>query len=145
VVSSPGPLYISCIVSAEFESAVSALFGQMSTVTRAGVELEQVTPDWEPEVTRFEYDRDTTPPSLAVVAAVSAATGIDPEEIEPLGAVVDADALDALGRPRSAMVGSSVQVTLSLERRTVSVDTHGAVTVTSDERVGVGSEGVNAG
>jgi hypothetical protein len=43
------------------------------------------------------------------------------------------------------MVGSSVQVTLSLERRTVSVDTHRAVTVTSDERVGVGSEGVNAG
>jgi hypothetical protein len=117
----------------------------MSTVTRAGVELEQVTPDWEPEVTRFEYDQDTTPASLAVVAAVSAATETDPEEIEPLGAVVDADALDALGRARNAMVGSSVEVTLSLERRTVSVDSHGVVTVTFDERVGVRSEGVNAG
>lgn len=117
----------------------------MSTVTRAGVELEQVPPDRGAEVARFEYDQDTTPTSLAVVAAVSAATGTDPDEMEPLEAAVDADALDALGCARNARADSSVQVTLSLERRTVSVDSHGVVTVTADERVGVESEGVTAG
>lgn len=118
----------------------------MSTVTRAGVELEPVSRNGSPEVRRFEYDQDEATASMAVVAAVSAATGVDPTDLEPLGAAVDADALNTLGCGGGATADNGVTVTLSLARRTVTVDSHGEVTVRpAHERSnspgnGVGSE-----
>lgn len=101
----------------------------MSTVTRAGVELEPVSRNESPEVSRFEYNQDVTATSMAVVAAVSAATGVDPIELEPLGSAVDADALNALGRGQDTTTDGGVRVTLSVARRTVTVDSRGEVTV----------------
>lgn len=99
----------------------------MST-TQAGFELRSGTYHPESGTHRFGYDLDATPPSMAVVAALSEATGIDAFELGPLGATVDADALDALVRVRDASEGD-LRVTFSLEDRTVTVTSNGVVTV----------------
>lgn len=113
----------------------------MSTVTQAGVELKPLPRQREPRVVCFEYDQDATSASMAVVAALSAATGVDPTDLEPLHTVVDTGALDALGSTRNATADGDIRVTLSLERRTVTVDSCGVVTVTPDERVDIREEG----
>lgn len=117
----------------------------MSTVTQAGVELEPVPRRREPDVVCFEYDQDSTSASMAVVAALSAATGADPTDLKPLQTVVNTDALDALGCARNATVDGDVRVTLSLEHRAVTVDSRGIVTVTPDERVDIRGEGGDSG
>lgn len=99
----------------------------MST-TQAGFELRSGTYHPESGTHRFGYDPDATPPSMAVVAALSEATGTDQFELGPLGATVDTDALDALVRvPEASEDG--LRVTFSLEDRTVTVASNGAVTV----------------
>lgn len=52
--------------------------------------------DWDETVSTVER----VPLSERVVGAMSDALGADPVEIDPLGEVVDADALDALFGPR---------------------------------------------
>jgi len=58
--------------------------------TQAGFELCSGTYHPASGTHRFGYDRDTTSPSMAVIAALSEVTGIDPFELGPLGATVDA-------------------------------------------------------
>lgn len=100
--------------------------------TQAGFELRSGTYHPESGTHRFEYDPDATPPSMAVVAALSEVTGIDQFELEPLGATVDTDALDALVRVGDAR-GSDLRVTLSREGHTVTVASNGVVTVGPSE------------
>ncbi|MEF8862800.1 MAG: HalOD1 output domain-containing protein [Haloarculaceae archaeon] len=77
---------------------------------------------------RFGYDRDTTPPSMAVVAALSEVLGADPLDLDPIQGTVDADALDALVRVGDTTDGD-VRVTFSLEGYAVTVHSYGVVAV----------------
>jgi len=99
----------------------------MST-TRAGFELCSGTYHPESGTHRSGYDLDATPPSMAVVAALSEVTGIDPLELGPLGASVDTDTLDAPVRVRDASEGD-LRVTFPPENRTVTVASDDVVTV----------------
>lgn len=96
--------------------------------TKVGVELESETYHPASETHRFEYDRDATPASMAVVAALSEVTGSDPIELEPLHATVDADALEALTTVRHTPNGD-VDVSFSIEGYRVTVHSYGVVAV----------------
>lgn len=100
--------------------------------TRAGFELGSVTNQPGSEAYRFEYDQETTPASMAVVAALSEAMDVDPIELEPLHASVDTDALDALVRVRGTMNGD-VHVTFTHEGRVITVYSYGVIAVTPPE------------
>lgn len=97
--------------------------------TRSGIEFESVTYPQDSEAYRFEYDPETTPASMALIAALSETMDVDPIELEPLHASADTDALDALicGRDR---IDRDVHVTLTHERREMTVYSKGVVTVT---------------
>lgn len=57
--------------------------------------------DVEAPADERQFDPAVEPPSVAVVEALAAASGVPPEEVRPrLTTVLDADALDALFRPR---------------------------------------------
>ena len=100
--------------------------------TRAGFELISVTNPQDSEAYRFEYAQETTPASMAVVAALSEAIDVDPSDLEPLNESVDTDALDALVRVRGAMNGD-VHVTFTHEERVITVYSYGVIAVTPTE------------
>lgn len=57
--------------------------------------------DVEAPADERQFDPAVEPPSVAAVEALAAASGVPPEEVRPrLTTVLDADALDALFRPR---------------------------------------------
>lgn len=82
---------------------------------------------------RFEFDANSTAPSLAAATALAVVEGLDPTEIEPLYPTVDSDALDGmLGRDA---VDRPVHVTWTHDGYTVTVGSQGAVTITAaDDR-----------
>lgn len=100
--------------------------------TRVGFELESMTNSQGTEACRFEYDQETTPASMAVVAALSEAMDVDPMDLEPLHESVDTDALDALVRVRGTMNGD-VQVTFTHEKWVMTVYSCGVIAVTPPE------------
>lgn len=74
---------------------------------------------------------DGETPSMAVVVAVANAKGVDPLELEPLGDVVDPEALDRLfgGADGSRMNG---WLTFRMADCEVTVTSDGALSVTPD-------------
>ena len=100
--------------------------------TRAGFELESLTNQRGSETYRFEYNQETTPASMAVVAALSEAMNVAPMDLEPLHESVDTDALDALVHIRGSMNGD-VHVTFTHERRVMTVSSYGVIAVTAPE------------
>lgn len=111
---------------------------QLMTATHAGIELNSKTYHRDTETYRFKYDRDTTLPSMAVVAALLEVTDEDPFELQPLCDSVDTDALDALVRVRSPAT-ADVHVTLTLEGYTLTVYSHGTIEATPVARERSGS------
>lgn len=114
--------------------------------TEAGFELDSVQYHPNSETYRFEYDQNTTPPGMAVVAALSEVTDTDPTALEPIHASVDTDALHTLVEDRDGANGD-VQVTWTHEEYTVTVHSYGVVAVapsgegrTIDPSEGVGYE-----
>lgn len=108
---------------------MSATFGR--------TELESIEYDPESRTHTARFDRATTAPSMAVVAALSDVLDVDPTEMEPLGAVIDTDALDALFDHRSAGAGT-LSATFTVDQYELMVSTDGVVTVTdkhSDPRL----------
>jgi hypothetical protein len=96
--------------------------------TQTGFELVSMTFQQDTGVSRFEYDQETTPPSMAVVVALSEAMAVDPSELEPLHTTVDTDALDTLARVRDTTNGD-VNITFSHEGRRITVHSYGVVVV----------------
>lgn len=88
------------------------------------------------ETFRFEYDRATTPPGTAAVAALSEVTDRHPTDMTPIQAALNADALEALLYPHHAPDGD-VRVTWTQDRHTVSVHTDGVVEVTPPSTEGI--------
>lgn len=101
--------------------------------TQAGVELTSETYHLDSETLRFEYDQDTTLPSMAVVAALSEVVDGDPVELEPLHDVVDTDALDAFVGVRDTTDGDR-SVTFTVAEYAVTVDSDGSVAVAPSGR-----------
>ncbi|MFC6756923.1 MULTISPECIES: HalOD1 output domain-containing protein [Haloarcula] len=97
-------------------------------VTLAGVKLEPLESQTGPDCHRFEYEQDTTPASMAVVAALSEVNETDPMELQPLQQTIDADALDALVAGGEAD-SDAVAVTLDVAAYTVTVSGDGVVAV----------------
>lgn len=97
--------------------------------TETGFALESMTDHPDSKSVRFEFDQDTTPASMAVVAALSEVMGTNSKALEPLQATVDADALDALVRNRHTATGD-VHVTLTHGEYVVTVHSYGMVAVT---------------
>ena len=100
--------------------------------TRAGYELGSESYNLESGTHRFEYDQEETPPSMAIVTALSEVMDVDPMELEPLQESVDTEALDALVYAQPTAT-SDVEITLSLKDYTVTVHSYGVVTVTPAE------------
>jgi hypothetical protein len=98
--------------------------------TRAGFDLYPEPRHRGSGTRRFGYDPDTTPPSMAVVAALSEVLDADPLELGPIQGTVDADALDTLVSVRETRDGDGdVRVTFSLEGHSVTVHSCGTVAV----------------
>lgn len=104
---------------------MSATFGH--------TELESIEYDLETQTYLARFDRATTAASIAVVAALSDVMDVDPMEIEPLGSVIDTDALDALIDHRGAADGD-VSMTFTVDWYELTVSTEGVVTVTELDR-----------
>lgn len=96
-------------------------------VTESGYELQAKPPDGG--TYRFEYDRATTPASMAAISTLSEVTGRPPTDLDPIEATLATDALDALLRPRAGRDGD-VQVIWTQEAHTVSIHSGGVVEVT---------------
>jgi len=102
------------------------------SATQTGYALESATYLEKTETYQFEYDTDTTPPSMAVVTALSAVKDTDPTALEPLQAHIDIDALDTLagmGDPPN----SPAQIKFSTDNCTVTIDSDGMVEVVPPE------------
>lgn len=86
--------------------------------------------DEDEETCRLTYDPAVDDASLAVVAAVSAATRTDPVEVEPLHAAVDTGALDELFAA-AAVDGARERFSVTFQLSTVeaTVDSAGIVDV----------------
>lgn len=75
----------------------------------------RVTVDYDPAEDRYQasYDLEKVSPGIAVVEAIAAAEGVDPLDIEPLGATIDLEALDSILRSGSSQ--SDPTVTLRIQ------------------------------
>lgn len=101
----------------------------MSVVqTQAGVGLEFLEYDEESQRYEAEYDRRSTTPSMAIVAALSAVTQADPVDLDPLYEFVDTDALDALLAPGPDSTGV-VETQLSAFEHSITVRNTGHVLI----------------
>jgi len=103
------------------------------SATFGSTELESLEYDLESRTYLASFDGATTAASMAVVAALSDVLGVDPTEMEPLGSVIDTDALDALIDGHGA-AESGLSVAFPLDGYELTVSTDGVVTVR--ERVG---------
>lgn len=96
--------------------------------TLANVELETGEYHRESETYRAQYDRDTTSPSMAVIASLADLMDKDPTALEPLHATVDTDALDVLMRGRDARDGD-ISVTFTIAKYAITVYSYGVVAI----------------
>lgn len=95
-----------------------------------GVALEPVSDLVGGEPYRVRYDPATTPPGIAVVAAVAEMRGVDPTDLDPLQHVIDTDALTELMRPRPRQEGFT-RISFDYEGATVTIATTDLITVSS--------------
>jgi len=86
------------------------------------------------------FDQAIIEASMAVVAALSDVMGVDPTAMEPLGRVVDTDALDALVDDGGT---SDLSVTFTVGWYEVRVSTDGLITVAERNRPGGPTAGRN--
>lgn len=101
----------------------------MHTNSSGGSENSEPNTDRGNYVTQRKF-AGTTPPSVTVVQAVAAATGMDVDELPLLYEVVDPDALDALfASKHTGSSRGSGQVHFRLAGCEVTVTANGEVTV----------------
>ncbi|MFP9190658.1 HalOD1 output domain-containing protein [Natronosalvus vescus] len=81
---------------------------------------------------RAQYDQDTTTASMAVVATVTNALGVDPLELNPLHDIIDTDAVNELLRDRNLPNGF-VHLSFRFAGCDISVSGDGVVTATPSE------------
>lgn len=112
------------------------------SATFGSTELESIEYDPESQIYLARFDRETTDASMAAVAALSDVMGAEPTEIEPLGSVIDTDALDALvGHSKAAE--SDLSATFTLDQHELMVSTDGVVTVAEPDRSENSQTGLN--
>lgn len=97
--------------------------------TRSGFELETLGYQPNSSTYRFEYDPDTTPPSMAVVTAVSTVMEADPLDLGPLNDILNCDALDKLMTAHNGR-SCEVQFTCDYEGHSTTISSNGVVAVT---------------
>jgi len=97
--------------------------------SRDGGKLQSAKHRRSPTFFRATFDREQTPPSMAVVAALSNVMDVDPVDMDPLQGIVDTDALDAILGDRSG--DSKRAVTLTVADYSVTVGSDGTVSVAS--------------
>lgn len=100
---------------------------------RAGIELKTVTDQQDSETYRFEYNQETTPASIAVIAALSEAMDADPIDLEPLQYTIDTDALGKLARVQGT-TNKSVTIAFTYEGYSVTVTSYGVIALTPSEQ-----------
>jgi hypothetical protein len=96
--------------------------------TQAGIELESMAYESDSDSYRFTFDPERTPPSMAVVAALSSALDVAAMDLDPIYEMVDTDALDALVRVQDQSIGD-VTVSISHASYTLTVHSYGLVTM----------------
>ena len=89
-------------------------------------ESENTEQDPELARTRFEWT-DTQPPSMAVCEGVAAVLGVEPTELDPLGASVDVEALDRIVDPGAGPGNGPVSLQFEYEGVDVFVDSERTV------------------
>lgn len=94
----------------------------------ASAELESLEYHRDSATYRAEYDPNSTSTSMAVVASLSEVAGVDPIELDPLGASVDTDALDDLVDVRGRKNGDC-SVAFTVEGYGITVYSYGLVTI----------------
>lgn len=99
---------------------------------RAGYELQSLGYRPETDAHLFGYDSDETPPSMALVSALSTVLDVDPNAIDPIQRAVDVEALDTLLTERDDAL-EAVAVTLRHAGRVVTIDSNGGVRIESTE------------
>jgi hypothetical protein len=92
--------------------------------TPSGYQLSSETSLPELDTHRFEYDEAQTPPSMAVVAALTETTRRDPTAFAPIQTRIDASALDTLLSSKEF-----VEVEFSMADHDVTVDSDGGLDI----------------
>jgi len=92
--------------------------------TPSGYQLTPGTYLPERDTHRFEYDGAQTPPSMAVVAALTETTGQGPTAFAPIQTRIDASALDTLLSSEAF-----VEVEFSMADHDVTVDSDGGLDI----------------
>lgn len=111
--------------------------GDPSRVGEVGLELldsaDAVEYDEEAALYRLRYDPVVDSTGLAVLATVAAVTGTDPGDLQPLGSVVDVDALDGIAGGRPFDGGrNDLQVTFRYNDLDVTVDNYEVIEVSTE-------------
>lgn len=106
------------------------------TSSQTGYEVHSETRRPTSETARFQYDRATTPPSMAAVTALAEVMDVEPTELKPLQEAVDTDALDALAVVEGPTNGD-VRTTWQQEGYAITVHSHGMVAIdpVRDDRI----------
>lgn len=102
------------------------------TASLASAELESLEYHQDSATYRAEYDPNSTSTSMAVVASLSEVAGVDPIELDPLGASVDIDALNGLVDVRGRKNGDC-SVAFTVEGYEITVYSYGLVTIAPSE------------
>ena len=111
---------------------MSAIFGS--------TELESIVYDLESQLYTARFDRSTTAASMAAVAVLSDVMGVEPTEMNPLGSIIDTDALDSLvDHPGTG----DVSATFPIGRYELTVSADGIVTLAELDRSVGSSSGLN--
>ena len=99
------------------------------TSTKTGVTLESLKFWPNSETYRVQYDQETTPASMAVLATLSEVMDVDPIELEPLHYALGTDALDELLRNQGTRNGA-VNISFTFEGYAITVSNDGVVAIT---------------
>ncbi|WP_336133581.1 HalOD1 output domain-containing protein [Natronomonas amylolytica] len=97
--------------------------------TKAGVELKSFEQTREADACQAQYDPESMPASMAVIATLSELTGRCPTDLRPLHEVVDTDALNEVFCNDGSSDGD-IAVTFSLAGHTVTVNALGRIAIT---------------
>jgi len=103
----------------------------MDTVV-SGVGVEEVEYSLESGTVRTQFDQETTPASMAVIATLAEVMDTDPVELRPLYSTVDPEALDALVQVRDSTTGD-IHITFTHEDHQIRVHSYGVITITPPE------------
>ncbi|MGM0399484.1 MAG: HalOD1 output domain-containing protein [Halobacteriota archaeon] len=114
-------------------------------LTNSGIELTAMERDPVSGVYRVRYDPETTPASLAVIAAQARVSGVETTDLAPLHESIDTDALDAITADHDGQT-PTLQISFDYEGHTVTVDSRGRLQIgerpratTEEDRMAVSS------